>query len=56
MQYPDVPISQEKWNLLFKDRVTGNISPMQKYIDIQNVKNKKKHYNQKKGGKAKKEN
>ena len=40
MEYPNVPISQETWNNMFKR--SKNINPIQKYIDIQSTKAKKR--------------
>ena len=40
MEYPTVPITQETWNKIFKK--SKNISPIQKYIDIQSTNIKKR--------------
>ena len=39
MEYPNVPISQQTWNNMFKK--SKNVNPIQKYIDIQSTKTKK---------------
>lgn len=41
MEYPNVPISQDAWNKMFKKSTTLKINPKQKYLDI-NTNNEKK--------------